>query len=61
MILWIEVTHPFGGKEVMSLQGYTALPDGALKGTRARLLTRTEYVEHLHKMMRARVARKAGA
>jgi hypothetical protein len=44
-VIYIELTHPLGRRELVAFAAYVELPTEALRGTRARLVTRVEAIK----------------
>jgi hypothetical protein len=54
-MIFIQLTHPLGAVEIMPLDVYLAMPVVALRGTRARMVTRTELIARAARRVHARV------
>lgn len=44
MTLYIELTSPLGARQVVPVAAYIEIPAEALRGTRARLMTRDQVI-----------------
>ena len=48
MIEYIELRYPLGQRRVMTMAAYAALPAAEVRGSRARWVTRAEWIRHRH-------------
>jgi hypothetical protein len=53
--MYIRLLHPLGAVEIMPLDVYLAMPVAAMRGTRARMVTRTEMIARAARRVHARV------
>jgi hypothetical protein len=54
-MMYSRLTHSLGAVEIMPLDVYLAMPVTALRGTRARMVTRTEMIARAARRVHARV------